>query len=468
MSQEKEAYDLVVIGGGPGGYTAAVRARQLGMRVALIERETLGGVCLNWGCIPTKALLRQAEVWSLLSRGGEFGFALSGAKYDWQQVVDRSRDTADGLAQGVAFLMKKNGVDVLNGTGRVTPLRKVEVRDNVDAVAHVLEANHILIATGSTPRSLPGIEIDGEHIISSRQAMVLESLPSDILIVGAGAIGVEFAYFFNAFGSRVTLLESLPQILPREDEEAAESLRASLERQGVAVETDARVRGVEVLSDGVQVGYEMGGGKREVTVERVLMAVGVSGQSGGLGLEALGVRMRDGAIEIDERQQTSVEGIWAIGDVAGPPQLAHVASAEGIAAVDFMAGRSRLGVDRNVVPNCIYSHPQVASVGLSEAEALAQGLDVKVGRFPFAASGKARAAGETEGFVKLVFGSRYGELLGGVIVGAEATELIGELALGLRLEATYEELLHTIHAHPTMAEGIMEAAGEAFGEAINI
>ena len=468
MSQESEAYDLVVIGGGPGGYTAAVRARQLGMRVALVERETLGGVCLNWGCIPTKALLKQAELWSQLSRGEEFGFALRDARFDWQKVVARSRDTADGLAQGVAYLMKKNGVEVYAGMGRVTPLRSVEVRDGEDADVQVLEASHILIATGSTPRSLPGIEIDGERIISSRQAMVLESLPSDILIVGAGAIGVEFAYFFNAFGSRVTLLESLPQILPREDGEAAEALRASLERQGVAIETDTRVQGVQVESDGVHVDFETPAGKREATVERVLMAVGVSAQSAGLGLEALGVRMRDGAIEVDERQQTSVEGIWAIGDVAGPPQLAHVASAEGIAAVEFMAGKNRPGVDRSAVPSCIYSHPQVASVGMSEEQAREEGLEIKVGRFPFAASGKARAAGETEGFVKLVFGSRYGELLGGVVVGAEATELVGELALGLRLEATYEELLHTIHAHPTMAEGIMEAAGEAFGEAINI
>lgn len=468
MSQESEAYDLVVIGGGPGGYTAAVRASQLGMRVALVERETLGGVCLNWGCIPTKALLKQAELWSQLSRGEEFGFALSDARFDWQKVVARSRDTADGLAQGVAYLMKKNGVEVYAGMGRVTPLRSVEVRDGEDAVVHVLEASQILIATGSTPRSLPGIEIDGERIISSRQAMVLESLPSDILIVGAGAIGVEFAYFFNAFGSRVTLLESLPQILPREDGEAAEALRASLERQGVAIETDARVQGVQVESDGVHVDFETPAGKTEATVERVLMAVGVSAQSAGLGLEALGVRMRAGAIEVDERQQTSVEGIWAIGDVAGPPQLAHVASAEGIAAVEFMAGRSRPGVDRSAVPSCIYSHPQVASVGMSEEQAREEGIEINVGRFPFAASGKARAAGETEGFVKLVFGSRYGELLGGVVVGAEATELVGELALGLRLEATYEELLHTIHAHPTMAEGIMEAAGEAFGEAINI
>lgn len=468
MGEEKGSYDLVVIGGGPGGYTAAVRARQLGLKVALVERETLGGVCLNWGCIPTKALLRQAEVWNLIGRGAEFGFSVHDAQFDWKKVIARSRETADQLAAGVAHLMKKNGVEVVAGSGRITPLRQVEVRDEQGDVESVLSSEHILIATGSTPRSLPGIEIDGQRVMSSRQAMVLDALPADMLIVGAGAIGVEFAYFFNAFGSRVTLVESLPQILPREDEEAAQALRHQLEKQGISVATEARVVSVEADGTRVAVRYNIAGQEHTASVDRVLMAVGVQSQSAGLGLEALGVRTRDGMIEVNAQQQTSVRGIWAIGDVAGPPQLAHMAAAEGIAAVEFMAGRSRPAIDRTQVPNCIYSQPQVASVGLSEADARARGVDVKVGRFPFAASGKARAAGESEGFVKLVFGAQYGELLGGVIVGSEATELVGELALALKLEATYEELLYTIHAHPTFAEAIMEAAGQAFGESINI
>ncbi len=468
MDDKEKQYDLVVIGGGPGGYTAAIRARQLGMQVALVERERLGGVCLNWGCIPTKALLRQAEVWRLMGRADEFGLALGEAQFDWSKIVARSRATADELARGVQYLMKKNGVEVVEGSGRITPLRQVEVRDSGEDVIGTLEAEQILIATGSQPRSLPGVDIDGERILSSRQAMVLKAIPSEIAIVGAGAIGVEFAYFFNAFGSRVTLLESLPHILPREDEEAAAALHDSLEKQGIRIATGAHIADVKRSAKGVKVHYAVGEKEETLVVERVLMAVGVGAQSAGLGLEALGVRMRNGAIEVDGRQRTSVEGVWAIGDVAGPPQLAHVASAEGIAAVEFMAGRQRPEVDRGQVPNCIYCQPQVASIGLSEAEARAQGLEINVGRFPFAASGKARAAGETEGFVKLVFGSRYGELLGGVIVGAEATELIGELSLALKLEATYEELLYSMHAHPTFSEAIMEAAGEAFGEAISI
>ncbi len=468
MNNAEKKYDLVVIGGGPGGYTAAIRARQLGMQVALVEREQLGGVCLNWGCIPTKALLRQAEIWRLMERADEFGFALGEARFDWSKIVARSRSAADELARGVQYLMKKNGVEVVAGRGRITPLRQVEVRSAEDDVVAVLEAEHILIASGSQPRSLPGVDIDGERILSSRQAMVLKAIPSEIAIVGAGAIGVEFAYFFNAFGSRVTLLESLPQILPREDGEAAAALQSSLEKQGICIATGAHIADVQRSAKGVKVRYRLGEKEEVLAVERVLMAVGVSAQSAGLGLEALGVRTRNSAIEVDGCQRTSVEGIWAIGDVAGPPQLAHVASAEGIAAVEFMAGRQRPEVDREQVPNCIYCQPQVASIGLSEADARARGIEVKVGRFPFAASGKARAAGETEGFVKLVFGSRYGELLGGVIVGAEATELVGELSLALKLEATYEELLYSMHAHPTFSEAIMEAAGEAFGEAISI
>ena len=468
MSKDLNNYDLVAIGGGPGGYTAAVRASQLGLKTAVVEREALGGICLNWGCIPTKALLRQAEVWRLICRAEEFGLAVEGASFDWQKVIARSRATAGKLSRGVAYLMKKNGVDVVQGSARIAPTRQVEVRDAQGKRTKTLSAKHILIATGSRPRSLPGIEIDGERIISSREAMSLSQLPRSVAIVGAGAIGVEFAYFFNAFGAEVTLVEALPQILPREDEEAAAALSASLAKQGVTIATGAQIGGVDITAKTAALRYTCDGKEHKLKADKVLMAIGVSGNSEELGLQALGVRVRAGLIEVDGRMQTNVPGIWAIGDVAGPPQLAHMAANEGIAAVEFMAGRARPEVDRTIVPSCIYSQPQVASVGLSEKEALAQGLKIKVGRFPFAASGKALATGESEGFVKLVFGAEYGELLGAVIVGTEATELIAELSLALKLEATYEELLFTIHAHPTLAEAVMEAAGEAFGEAINI
>jgi dihydrolipoamide dehydrogenase len=468
MNTEDQNYDLVVIGGGPGGYTAAVRARQLGLKAVVVERETLGGICLNWGCIPTKALLRQAEVWRLIGRANEFGLAVEGATFDWQKIIARSRSTAEKLARGVAYLMKKNEVEVIKGSGRITPTRQVEVRDEQNKIKATIKAEHILIATGSRPRSLPGIEIDGTNIITSREAMALDAAPRSLAIVGAGAIGVEFAYFFNAFGVEVTLVEGLEQILPREDEEVAKALSESLVKQGIRIEVGARIDGVDTNKKGSTLRYTHGGKQHSLSVDKVLMAVGVSGNSEALGLEALGLRVKAGLIDVDGRMQTNIPGIWAIGDVAGPPQLAHMAANEGIAAVEFMAARQRPPVDRAIVPSCIYCQPQVASVGLSEKEALEQGLDIKVGRFPFAASGKALATGESEGFVKLVFGAKYGELLGGTIVGAEATELIAELALALKLEATYEELLFTIHAHPTLSEAVMEAAGEAFGEAINI
>ncbi len=468
MDTEDNNYDLVVIGGGPGGYTAAVRASQLGLKAAVVEREALGGICLNWGCIPTKALLRQAEVWRLIARAEEFGLAVEGASFDWKKIIARSRSTAEKLSRGVAYLMKKNGVDVVEGSGRIALTREVEVRDAQGKLTAALKAQHILIATGSRPRSLPGIEIDGKHIISSREAMVLDKAPRSLAIVGAGAIGIEFAYFFNAFGTEVTLVEALPQILPREDEEVAAALSASLAKQGIDMATGAQIGGVDIDGKVAKLRYRCAGQERQLAADKILMAVGVSGNSEGLGLEALGVRVRAGLVEVDGRMQTNIPGIWAIGDVVGPPQLAHMAANEGIAAVEFMAGRERPLVDRAVVPSCIYCQPQVASVGMSEKEALAQGIEIKVGRFPFAASGKALATGESEGFVKLVFGTQYGELLGAAIVGAEATELIAELGLALKLEATYEELLFTIHAHPTLSEAVMEAAGEAFGEAINL
>lgn len=458
------AYDVVVIGGGPGGYSAAIRARQLGRKTALIEEADLGGVCLNWGCIPTKALLKQAEVYQLVRHADEYGIKVGEPEVDWEMVIGRSRAVAERLSKGVAYLMQKNGVDVLQGRGKLTPARKVQIDDGKSVTE--LDAAQVILATGSRPKSIPGVEFDGTRIISSKEAMVQEKRPQALAIIGAGAIGVEFAYFYRAYGSEVLLLEALPQILPREDEEIAAGLAESLSEQGIEVATGAKVVAVNNKKRRVAVRYEVGGEAFTREVDRVLVATGVQGNIEGLGLEAAGVRTRNGMVEVDGRMETSAKGIYAIGDVAGTPQLAHAAVQEGIAAVEFAAGKERPELGQ--VPNCIYCQPQVASVGMSEKEAREAGRDVKVGRFPFAASGKGQAAGETAGLVKLVFDARYGELLGGAILGAEATELIAELGLALRLEATYEELLLTVHAHPTLSEAVMEAAGQAFGEAINI
>ena len=458
------AYDVVVIGGGPGGYSAAIRARQLGRKTALIEEADLGGVCLNWGCIPTKALLKQAEVYQLVRHADEYGIKVGEPEVDWEMVIGRSRAVAERLSKGVAYLMQKNGGDVLQGRGKLTPARKVQIDDGKSVTE--LDAAQVILATGSRPKSIPGVEFDGTRIISSKEAMVQEERPQALAIIGAGAIGVEFAYFYRAYGSEVLLLEALPQILPREDEEIAAGLAESLSEQGIEVATGAKVVGVNNKKRRVAVRYEVGGEAFAREVDRVLVATGVQGNIEGLGLEAAGVRTRNGMVEVDGRMETSAKGIYAIGDVAGTPQLAHAAVQEGIAAVEFAAGKERPELGQ--VPNCIYCQPQVASVGMSEKEAREAGRDVKVGRFPFAASGKGQAAGETAGLVKLVFDARYGELLGGAILGAEATELIAELGLALRLEATYEELLLTVHAHPTLSEAVMEAAGQAFGEAINI
>jgi len=465
---EQQNFDVVIIGGGPGGYSAAIRAAQLGRRVALVEKEeNLGGVCLNWGCIPTKALLKQAEIYCLIQRADEFGFKVGPVGVDWQKMIGRSRQISQDLAQGVAYLMQKNKVTVFTGHGRLTPARKVEVQVGGQQT-QLLNAEQVILATGSRPVSLPGIEIDGVGIITSKEAMTLEKQPKSLAIIGAGAIGVEFAYFYNAFGTKVTLLEAQPQVLPREDEEVAALLAEELGGQGVQVETGVRVEAVEKKGRQMIVRYKGAEGETLVKADKVLMAVGVVGNSKGLGLEALGIRSAKGAIEVNGRLETSVKGIYAIGDVAGPPQLAHVAAAEGVAAVEFGAGKERPEINRSHIPSCVYCQPQVASLGLSEKEAGAAGYEVKVGRFPFAASGKARAAGDTSGMVKLVFESKYGELLGASIIGAEATELIAELALARNLEATYEEILQTVHAHPTLSEAVMEAAGAAFGEALNI
>lgn len=468
MTQANSAYDMVVIGSGPGGYTAAVRASQLGMRTAIVEmEENLGGICLNWGCIPTKALLKQAEMFRLFQRAEEFGFSTGKVEFDWTKLIERSRDVSGQLAKGAAYLMKKGSVEVIHGRGRITVGKEVEVF--VAGAAPVkLQTRNILVATGGHPLSIPGVTIDGEDVLSSREAMVLESRPASVAIIGAGAIGIEFAYFFNSFGSQVTVLEAESQILPREDEEVAGVLQQSLQEQGITIHTGVKVSKVTRARGGSMVEFGRGVGDEKLNATKVLMAVGVGGNVEGLGLETAGVKTERGAIVVNGRMETNIKGIFAIGDVVGPPQLAHVASAEAVAAVEFMAGKERPELARDAIPGCVYCQPQVASVGMTEKDAMAAGHEVRVGRFPFAASGKARAIGETEGLVKLVFGATYGALLGASIVGSEATEMIAELTLARTLEATHEELLQTVHAHPTLSEAVMEAAGEAFGEAINI
>ena len=469
MTEAQEKFDVVVIGGGPGGYTAAIRAHQLGLRAALVERESnLGGICLNWGCIPTKALLKQAEIYRLIQRADEFGIEVEGVKINWKKLIERSRQVSQRLAKGVDYLMKKNKVTVFKGSGRITPAKQVEVRDEKGQAAQRLQAEHIIIASGGRPKTIPGVEIDGEYVISSREAMVSEKLPESLVVIGAGAIGIEFAYFYNAFGTQVKVLEGLPQILPREDAEVAGVLSQSLEKQGISLETGVEVTGVEIKGKQVEVSYKSGDGVQTERADKVLMAIGVTGNVEDLGLTALGVRTEAGGIAVNGRMETNVSGVYAIGDVVGAPQLAHVAAAEGVAAVEFIAGQQRQEIDPTLIPSCTYCQPQVASVGLDEAAARAAGYDVKVGRFPFTASGKALAAGETEGLVELVFDAKYGEVLGASIVGAEATELIAEVGLARKLEATYEELVGTMHAHPTLSEAVMEAAGEAFGLGLNL
>lgn len=476
MASEKNTFDLVVIGAGPGGYTAAIHASRAGMRCALVESEPrLGGVCLNWGCIPTKSLLRAAEVYDLVKESGDYGLQVDGLAVDWGRVMARSRQAPEELATGVAGLMKKHGVTVFRGRGRLTPTRQVQVRGARGGVQATLSATHVLLAAGGTPRSLPGVETDGLRVWSSRQALEAPACPASLAIVGAGPVGVEFASFFATFGCRVTLVEAAAQVLPHEEAEISAILAAALKAQGITVLVGTEVAGLEKGGEAVQLRLRRTAAaepeardERPVEVERALVAVGVTGNTDGLGLEALGIRTQGGHVPVDDHFQTSARGVYAVGDLIGAPQLAHAAAAEARLAVEAMSGSPASAPVRSMVPRCVYSRPQVASVGLTEAAARERCGEVRVGRFPFAANGLARAAGQTEGMVKLIFGARYGELLGAAIIGREATELIAELGLALALEATFEELADTVHAHPTLSEAVMEAAAAAFDRAVSI
>ena len=456
-------YDLVVIGGGPAGYVGAIRAAQLGKKVACVERERAGGTCLNWGCIPTKSLLRNAELYHLLqNRAGDFGFAFENLSYDWAKVISRSRAVADKLAGGVEFLFKKNKVDYLRGEATITSPGKVTYRTK-EGKEEAIETSNILIATGAVSRDLPGLPTDGNRVLNSHDAMIIKEQPKRLIVIGAGAIGIEFAYFFNAFGTEVTVLEMLPNALPVEDTEISLTLERALAKQGIKILTNTKVVKAEAGDQGVRISIE---GKKAETIECdcVLVAIGVAP------LLPKGVQVKldkKGFIEVNERYETSVKGVYAAGDVIGPPWLAHVASWEAIQTVEgIFKGHKPKRV--KVFPGCTYCQPQVASVGLTERAAKEQGLKFKIGKFPFSANGKALAVGEPEGYVKLIIGEPYGEILGAHIIGPEATELIAELGLAINLETTFEEIEETIHAHPTLSEAVHEATGAAFGMAIHI
>jgi dihydrolipoamide dehydrogenase len=470
VSDNKTHFDLIVIGSGPGGYVAAIRAAQLGMKTAIVEKDRLGGICLNWGCIPTKALLKNAEIYKLFKKSEEFGISHDNLRFDFSKIVDRSRAVADKSAKGVNFLMKKNNIAVFSGSGKLSAKNTVEVYDSDQQPKETLTASKVMLATGARAKALPGIPIDGSRVISSTEAMILREVPKTMLIIGAGAIGVEFAYFYNAFGTLVTLVEMMPNILPIEDHEISEQLARSFKKNGIQILTQSKVSSLKVGSDGIESTVQNAKGEsNQIKADVALMAVGVTGNIEGLGLEAVGVKVEKGHIPVNSEFQTNQPGIYAIGDVIGPPWLAHVASAEGISAVEGMAGfEERLKVAYETIPGCTYCQPQVASIGLTEQKAREKGYQVKIGKFPFSASGKARATGETDGLVKLVFDAKYGELLGAHILGSEATEMIAELGLAKNLEATYQEIFKTVHAHPTLSEAIMEAAAAAAGEAINL
>jgi dihydrolipoamide dehydrogenase len=459
-------FDVTIIGGGPGGYVAAIRAAQLGMKVAVVEKEKLGGICLNWGCVPSKALLKSAELMHAFRRAEEFGIGAKDLSFDWPTIIKRSRDVSERIVKGVEYLMKKNKIEVIPGVGRLTGKTTIDVSKD-GKTTEKISSKWIILATGARPRSVPGVGIDRKVVITSTEAMTLPKRPASMIIIGGGAIGVEFAYFYNAFGTKVTIVEMLPSLLPKEDKEITKILESSLKKQGIEILTNTKVEGVNVES-GVKVKVADKDTKRTLSADLALMAVGVQGNVEDIGLESVGIKAEKAMIPTNEFQQTSVPNVYAIGDVAGPPWLAHAASHQGIVAADHIAGKAKHGIDRTNIPSCTYCHPQVASVGLTEEDAVKAGHKVKVGRFPFRPLGKAMAIGESEGTVKLVFDERYGELLGAHIIGPEATEMIAELGIAKTLETTYSEILHTMHAHPTLSEAIMEAAGQAFNESINI
>ncbi|MFQ5570404.1 MAG: dihydrolipoyl dehydrogenase [Rhodothermales bacterium] len=472
---KQASYDVVIIGTGPGGYETAIRASQLGFKTAVIEKNKLGGVCLNIGCIPTKALLKSAELMAYASHLDAYGLVLDGAvTADFPRVIERSRSVADKMNIGVQFLMKKNKIDVIYGHARLTGQGTIDVQPSVnmdgDSVgkAQTVEATHIIIATGARPREIPPLPIDGTKIISSKEAMLQTEPPKRLVIAGAGAIGVEFAYFYHHMGTQVTLVELLDRIVPIEDKDVSKELARAFKKQGIKVKTSAQVESVDTSGDALKVILKTKKGTQEIACDQVLSAVGVSGNIENLGLEELGIKTERGWIVTNDFGRTTVEGVYAIGDVAGPPWLAHKASHEGILCIEKIAGLDVRPMNKNNIPGCTYCQPQIASVGYTEEKAKAAGYEIKVGKFPFTASGKASAAGHNEGFVKVIYDAKYGEFLGCHIIGHDATEMIAEAVTARELETTYHEIIEAIHPHPTLSEAVMEATRVAIGEPINI
>ena len=462
------SYDIIVVGSGPGGYVTAIRASQLGLKTAIVEREALGGICLNWGCIPTKALLKSANVFEYLNHAADYGMTVKDAKADFNGMVKRSRDVADGMSNGIKFLMKKNKIDVLTGNGVLKANKTVTVTDEAGKSTDYTADKAVIIATGARSRTLPNLPQDGEKIIGYRQAMTLKKQPKKMVVVGSGAIGVEFAYFYNAIGTEVTIVEYLPNIVPVEDTDVSKQLEKTFKKSGIKVMTGSSVESVDTSGKNCIVSVKTAKGDEKIECDVVLSAVGIQANIENIGLEEVGIVVDKGRILVNDFYQTNMPGYYAIGDVVPGPALAHVASAEGIVCVEKIAGHHPEPIDYGNIPGCTYCSPEIASVGMTEKAAKEAGVELKIGKFPFSASGKASAAGAKDGFVKLLFDAKYGELLGAHMIGANVTEMIAEIVAIRKLETTGEELIKTIHPHPTMSEAVMEAAAAAYGEVIHL
>ncbi len=460
-------YDVVILGTGPGGYVAAIRASQLGLKTAVIEKENLGGICLNWGCIPTKALLKSAQVFQYIQHAEDYGITVENAHADFNAVIKRSRDVANGMSKGVQFLMKKNKIDVIDGYGKIQNGKKIEVT-TTDGTKHIVEGKHIIIATGTRARELPNIPIDGEKVIEYRKAMTLEKQPESMLIIGSGAIGVEFAYVYASMGTKITIVEFLPNIVPIEDEDISKELAKQYKKLGIEIYTNSSVEKVDVTGKGCVSTVKTPKGEISIESDVVLSAAGVVSNIQNIGLEDVGIATDRGKVLVNEWYETNMPGYYAIGDITAGPALAHVASAEGIICVEKIAGHHPEPLDYGNIPGCTYCSPEIASVGLTEKAAKEQGYEIKVGKFPFSASGKAKAGGVPEGFVKVIFDAKYGEWLGCHMIGSNVTEIIAEAVVARKLETTGMEIIKSVHPHPTMSEAVMEAAAAAYGEVIHL
>ena len=462
-----DKYDVIVIGSGPGGYVTAIRASQLGFNTAIVEKESLGGVCLNWGCIPTKALLKSAEVYNYLKKSEDYGISAENVSSDFGKVIDRSRSVADTMSKGVNFLMKKNKINVIKGHATINSDKTITIQDKKDS--YIISGSHVIIATGARSREINSLVQNGKNIIGYREAMTLEKQPKDLIIVGSGAIGVEFAYFYNSLGTNVTLVEYLPKIAPLEDNDISKELQKILKKQGVKIMTSSELIESEVIKDKVDVKIKDPNGEIiNMTADIVLSAVGIKSNIEGLGLENLEIKTEKDKILVDDFYKTNVDGFYAIGDVVHGPALAHVASAEGITCIEKIKGMSVNPLDYGNIPGCTYCKPEIASVGLTEEQAIENGFDIKVGKFPFTASGKAQTSGNSEGFVKVIFDSKYGEWLGCHMIGSNVTEMISEAVVGRKLETTGHEILKAVHPHPTLSEAVMEAVADAYDEVIHL